>query len=56
MLCNAMAARLAAIYPFDLCRGILTGFKAQMEWDGRMSSTSFRLHSVMGSDLEARCR
>ena len=28
-------ARLAAIYHFDLCKAILTGFRRQMEADGR---------------------
>ena len=52
MLCNGKTAMLAAIYPFDLCRAILTGLKAQMECDGRMSHTSVGLHIWMGSDLE----
>ena len=43
-----LRARLAAIHPFNLCRAILTGFKAQMESDGRMTPTSVGLHSLMG--------
>ena len=43
---------MAAIYPFDLCRAILTGFKAQIRCDGRMSPTSVGLQSLMGSDME----
>ena len=42
----------AAIYPFDLCRTILTGFKDQMECDGRMSQASVGLHILVGSDIE----
>ena len=51
VLCNGKTARLAAIYTFDLCIAILTGLKAQMERDGRMSPTSVGLHSLMGSNL-----
>lgn len=52
VLCNGKTARLAAIYPFDLCRAILTGFKARMECAGRVSPTSVGFLSLMGSDME----
>ena len=52
VLCNGKTAILAAIYPFDLCRAIFTGLKAQMECGGGMSPTPVCLHHLMGSDLE----
>ena len=51
-MCNGKTARLAAIYPFDLCRAILAGFKAWMECDGRISPTSVGLHSLTGGNME----
>ena len=44
MLCNGKTARLAAIYPFELCRAILEGFARQMELDGKMTRGSVGLH------------
>ena len=34
VLCNGKMARLVAIYPFYLCRAILTGFEVEMERNG----------------------
>ena len=51
VLCSGKSARLAAIYPLYLSL-FLTGFKARMACDGRMSPTSVGLYSLMGSDLE----
>jgi hypothetical protein len=39
VLCNGKTARLAAIYPFDLCRAMFTGFKAQMECGGSVGAS-----------------
>ena len=46
LLCNGKTARLAAIYPFDLCKAILSGFAKQMEFYGRMSPGSIGMHAV----------
>ena len=35
-LCNGQRAKDAAIYPFELCRAILVGFRNQMIADGRL--------------------
>jgi len=35
-LCNGRVARQAAVFPFELCRAILTGFRRQMVREGRM--------------------
>jgi hypothetical protein len=46
VLCNGKTARMAAIYPFDLCQAILVGFKNQMELDGRKSPGEVGLHAL----------
>ena len=46
-LCNGNRAKAAAIYPFALCRAILTGFRDQMILDGRLKPGSVGLNCVM---------
>ena len=46
-LCNGERAKAAAIYPFALCRAILTGFRNQMIADGRLARGSVGLNCVM---------
>ena len=50
-MCNGETAKAAAIYPFALCRAILTGFRDQMIADGRLAPGSIGLNCVM---LEGR--
>ena len=46
-LCNGERAKLAAIYPFALCKAILVGFRNQMVADGRLKPGSMGLNCVM---------
>ena len=46
-LCNGERAKAAAIYPFALCRAILTGFGKQMLADGRLKPGSVGLNCCM---------
>ena len=54
-LCNGETAKAAAIYPFALCRAILTGFRDQMIGDKRLAPGSVGLNCVMldGPDVES---
>ena len=49
-LCNGETAKAAAIYPFALCRAILTGFRNQMIADGCLARGSVGLNCVMLDD------
>ena len=51
VLCNGKTARLAAIYPFDLRKAILSGFKKQMEFDGKMTRGYVGMHA-MAADVD----
>ena len=42
-LCDGARAKAAAIYPFELRRAILTGFRNQMVEDGRLAAGSVLL-------------
>jgi hypothetical protein len=46
-LCNGERAKAAAIYPFALCRAILTGFRNQMMADGKLKPGSVGLNCAM---------
>ena len=46
-LCNGARAKAAAIYPFALCRAILTGSRNQMLADGRLLPGHVGLNCVM---------
>ena len=46
-LCSGETAKAAAIYPFALCRAILTGFRNQMTADGRLAPGAIGLNCVM---------
>ena len=46
-MCNGETAKAAAIYPFALCRAILTGFRDQMLADGRLEPGAVGLNCVM---------
>ena len=46
-LCNGERAKAAAIYPFALCRAILTGFRNQMIADGRLKPGPVGLNCCM---------
>ena len=56
VLCNGARAKAAAIYPFELCRAILTGFRNQMVADGRLAAGSVGLNCVMIDGLEVATR
>lgn len=53
-LCNGQRAKDGAIYPFELCRAILTGFRNQMIADGRLKAGSVGLNCVMLDGGDAR--
>ena len=53
-LCNGQRAKDAAIYPFELCRAILTGFRDQMVADGRLQRGCVGLNCVMWDGGEPR--
>ena len=55
-LCNGARAKAAAIYPFALCRAILTGFRDQMVVDGRLERGSVGLNCVMLDERQAELK
>jgi len=55
-LCNGARAKAAAIYPFALCRAILTGFRDQMVADGRLERGAVGLNCVMLDEQQAESR
>ena len=51
-MCNGRTSKEAAIYPFELCKDILTGFRNHMLIDGRLSRGSVGLNCIVRDDLE----
>ena len=51
-MCNGRTAKEAAIYPFELCKAMITGFRNPMLVDGRLSRGSAGLNCIMRDDLE----
>ena len=49
-VCNGTTARKAAIYPFDLCKAILEGFRNHVEQQGRPVKGICALTPVLESD------
>ena len=52
--CTGTTARQAAIYPFQLCKAILTGFRAQLGADGIWNSGEEGLHYANESHSSVR--
>ena len=49
---SGRAAREAAVYPFRLCRAILTGFRSQMIRDGRLPRGTYGIQALFDEDLD----